>query len=497
MGVKGKRVIKLIAFFAVLAVLWAGASKVLEEKFYFSIKINSPETETWKEFYALEKNSLDVLFLGSSHVYNGINPVVFYEETGMRGFDLSSSNQDVYMSYVYLQEALKYQKPEYVVLDAAMFNRGVFASQKYYEMSFDSMKFSKLKLDCLKEWKELDPEQRIADRLVPLLAYHSRWEELRSWDFSDKNLTTAINGYIPSHTVMPVNRSEYDENDPLWDIPVLTRSYFEKLSNLCFENDIELILIIIPDSTARFGKTEPVKMLAWDYDLTCLDYNEYERYEALGLDYSTDFKDQYHLNTYGADKFTKVLGQDLQMYGGMYGKGDKERSDPKWQKLIKEWEPVRLRQYLPRITDMHEYLDVIAGTDYTIFVAVADEGMCSLDDDLRTKLRNLGFDADFENGKYMSFYGVNDRSSVVFELENHVLEKEGKLKNGKYWKVYSASFANGDAEGKVCQAVIEIGGVDYSRNGRGMNFVIYNEERDEVVDTVSFDSYKAEIPCSR
>ena len=61
----------------------------------------------------------------------------------------------------------------------------------------------------------------------------------RSWDFSDKNLTTAINGYIPSHTVMPVNRSEYDENDPLWDIPVLTRSYFEKLSNLCFENDIE------------------------------------------------------------------------------------------------------------------------------------------------------------------------------------------------------------------------------------------------------------------
>ena len=497
MSITGRRVIKLIFFFAALALLWAGATCVLKEKFYFKIKINSPETEIWKEFYGLEKNSLDVLFLGSSHVYNGINPVVFYEETGMRGFDLSSSNQDVYLSYVYLQEALKYQKPEYVIMDAAMFNRGVFAEQKYYEMSFDSMKLSKLKIDSIREWKHYVPQIRVQDRFVPLLAYHSRWEDLKSWDFSQKDLATAINGYIPTSKSIELKKNAYDEGDPLWDVPPLTRSYFEKLSNLCFENDINLILILIPDTTTRFGKTEAVKMLAWDYDLTCLDYNESERFDSLGLDVNRDFRDKGHLNSFGAEKFTKVLASDLQMYGGMFGKGDKERSDPHWKELSTEWQEARDTLYLQVQDDMHEYLRRLENSDYTVFVAISDEGCAYLDEELCLALRKLGFDADFENGYGKSFYGVSAKNKTCFEMSDSVLEASGRLDNGKYWEITSASLGAANEAGIDATAVIKIGGVDHSLNGRGMNIVVYDEEKKEVVDCVCFDTDEEGIPSKR
>ena len=37
-------------------------------------------------FYALEENSLDILFMGTSHTYYGFNPSVIYENTGLSSY---------------------------------------------------------------------------------------------------------------------------------------------------------------------------------------------------------------------------------------------------------------------------------------------------------------------------------------------------------------------------------------------------------------------------
>jgi len=79
-----KRMIKILCLLMAFVGIFVVATKVLQEKWYFSLHINSPETENWQAFYDEPKDSLDVIFLGSSHVYNGINPVVFYEETGLK-----------------------------------------------------------------------------------------------------------------------------------------------------------------------------------------------------------------------------------------------------------------------------------------------------------------------------------------------------------------------------------------------------------------------------
>lgn len=112
-----QRIIKIGIWCIVFILLFNEVSKILLPKYYFNTSVASPETELWNSFYQEEQESIDIIFLGSSHIYNGINPIIVYDITHMTGFDLSSSGQDIPTSYFYLKESLQYQHPSYVVLD--------------------------------------------------------------------------------------------------------------------------------------------------------------------------------------------------------------------------------------------------------------------------------------------------------------------------------------------------------------------------------------------
>ena len=44
---------------------------------------------------------------------------------------------------------------------------------------------------------------------------------------------------------------------------------------------------------------------------------------------------------------------------------------------------------------------------------------------------------------------------------------------------------------------IKIGSKDYSKNKRGLNIVIYDNQKEEIIDSVSFDTHVPEFTCSR
>lgn len=95
-------ILKVCTWCIGFGVIFFVCSGILKPKYFFDSASQSPETEMWKAFYEEPENSIDVIFLGSSHIYNGVNPLVFYEETGLTGFDLASSSQDIPTGYFYL-----------------------------------------------------------------------------------------------------------------------------------------------------------------------------------------------------------------------------------------------------------------------------------------------------------------------------------------------------------------------------------------------------------
>ena len=73
---------------------------------------------TWEQYLAEPRDSIDVLFLGSSYAYCDWNPAVMYTESGLTGYVMGGSEQPPALTYWYLKEALKTQSPSVVVLEA-------------------------------------------------------------------------------------------------------------------------------------------------------------------------------------------------------------------------------------------------------------------------------------------------------------------------------------------------------------------------------------------
>lgn len=71
-------------------------------------------------FYGLDKDVVDVLFLGSSHCYCSIINSRLWDDYGIAGYSLSISGQDIAASYYWLKEALKTQKQRWSVWKCIM-----------------------------------------------------------------------------------------------------------------------------------------------------------------------------------------------------------------------------------------------------------------------------------------------------------------------------------------------------------------------------------------
>ena len=68
-------------------------------------------------FYAEPEDTIDVIFLGSSHANAAFAPAQMWREQGFTGYVLYSWSQPMWVSYHYAVEAFKRQTPRVVVLE--------------------------------------------------------------------------------------------------------------------------------------------------------------------------------------------------------------------------------------------------------------------------------------------------------------------------------------------------------------------------------------------
>ena len=73
---------------------------------------------TWRRFYALKDGEAQILVVGSSHAYSTFDPAVILRTTGKSSYLLSTNSQNTVQAYFNVKEALHYQKPEAVILEA-------------------------------------------------------------------------------------------------------------------------------------------------------------------------------------------------------------------------------------------------------------------------------------------------------------------------------------------------------------------------------------------
>lgn len=331
----------IFALLLIGLLIW-GLGLLVRPKYASGITLEGSMVENW---YAHRDEDHQVLFVGDCEVYESFSPVTLFNEFGATSYIRGSAQQLMWQSYYLLREALETQSPRVVVLSVCSLRYAEPQSEAYNRMTLDGMRLSRNKFEAVRA--SLTAGESELSYYVLLLRYHDRIFELTPEDarymFAGPELT--YNGYLMRTEQVPYTRLPAAPmlQDPAFgEKPV---EYLDRITALCKEKGIELILVKSPC-------LYPAWYDEWDRWLT--DYAEKNGVEyinaiplmdEMGIDLATDTYDGgIHLNVYGAEKYTRWLGQHLAERGLI----EDQRLDPlgaaRYDDLTRRYEQEKQRK---------------------------------------------------------------------------------------------------------------------------------------------------------
>ena len=293
------RLVRFVGFLLVFCLMFSVANSIVKRK---SLK-SAWNTTTKISGLRLEpKNSMDVMYFGSSHMYCSINPLVLFHETGITSYTYAVQNQPLWSSYYYMKED---------AYPIALYNDKEYSDESVTYPTTDELPFSKNKVDLI---RASVPKEERKNHYIEFLKYHGRWKELTEDDFNlhYKDKTDYLKGYVmlpdvnPQHFDMSVN-----EITKTQDLSKKNREYLDKVVALSKEKNFKLVLMITPYQMEANQKEvfNALQKYADEHGIDVLDYQK--ELPSLSLDLSEDFYDKGHVNYRGAQKLTEAFGTYL------------------------------------------------------------------------------------------------------------------------------------------------------------------------------------------
>lgn len=480
---------------AVLLAVLSGINAMSVPKYLNS---DFPTSSNFLGFYEMEENTVDVLFLGSSHTMSAFSPQEFYDRFGIRSYNLGSQEQNLLLSYYWLREALRFQRPQAVVLDTYlcfdfMADEPLNSSEVTIRRAMDHMRWSGVKWEAIHDICARDGAQTVSSYVFPNIRYHDRWlSDMKETDFTPWEWPAfyqlkgyaLVTDYPGDAEYEPFQAGSSDEVTPM--LPLM-EEYLEKIAALCREEGIRLLLVKTPTTAGDIGKYNAASAFAREHQIPYYDFNEASLYGQLNYDFASDNREWSHVNYWGAVKLCGQLGRILTEDFGIAPVQDSqwELSRPFYEDMVENAE-------LQRLTDLSEYLRALRRDRYAVFIAAKDDAATSLTPAMLQGLADLGLEQSLEGQLQSSYYAVVSREGVREALGTEALTAAGSFRDGR--SVYSISSA-GFSCGNECSIVID--GQEYAKNRRGLNIVVYDTSCKKVVDSVCFDTFAQECPAVR
>jgi len=332
-----KKVLKPIITIIVAVVLFLGIGILL--RYLMFDDVDSYSRLMFHDLYNQDKN-IDILFVGSSHVRRGMNPLITDEIFGMNTFNASTAAQRIDGSLAMIKEACRHNdvKQVYLELYYGVIDNGDFENRKDLTSTYlisDYMPYSVDKISLLlnsgsqkhysngfilarRNWEQLFDTQYIADLFE---RKHARTYLDYEWVDQNNNDYYVTKGYYGNDSVIwdgaVWNPYAYGKIDKIKAVKGESdwHSTLQSIIEFCKSKDVELIFYIIPEpewtlvgkgNYQKYSKT--IGNLAAENGIEFYDFN-LARPEYFDADDSTMFMDMDHLNTEGAGKFSRLFSE--------------------------------------------------------------------------------------------------------------------------------------------------------------------------------------------
>lgn len=286
----------------------------------YAIFVFTPKSDygicSMMNLYRQPRDSVDVLTVGTSLAYAGINTNVLWEEYGIAAYNLCSAEQPFWVSYYTIKEALKTQHPRVILLDAkpAIYTRDYSKRGRTILSTFGIRGVEnriRAILACVEK-----PQDAVG-YILGLPEVHSNYGKLTANDFvfppDNGGRGVSWKGYIESDQVEHHQKPSLVFNTVKRNMNDREEEYARKIFELARKEGITLFLLGLPnpDYANDHMYYNALWAVAEEYGVHGLNYNDPSL--RFGLRYSSDFADWQHLNVKGSVTFTRKLGADLKM----------------------------------------------------------------------------------------------------------------------------------------------------------------------------------------
>ncbi len=283
-------------------------------------------------FYKEPKNSLDIVYIGSSNAYVHFNTVLAYNLYGYTTGFLSTDTQPISLAKYMIEESEKYQKPSLYIIDLA---KAVDELNTYsgedIRKTIDSMKFSKNRIDAINETlkykKDISKDEYI-NYYFSFLMYHNAWKNIY-WNLL--SYSRLYKGYLfsPRTNNIIESQTRYKWNKKIDEISKETQEIITDLINYIKSKKIDVLFVVPVRTYAEEinSKLNFVVKFIEKNDLKVINFNTLDDFD--NIDFTTDFYNDAHLNIYGSTKYT--------LYFAKYLKENYELPDHRNDKRYNSW----------------------------------------------------------------------------------------------------------------------------------------------------------------
>jgi len=432
------------------------------------------------------KNETEVVFIGSSHMYCSVNPLLLFQEYGISGYNFSSSGQNSLLNTLYVKETIKEKSPKVIVLDVLGF-KTLNISESHHRKGLDAIPNSIDKIETILKQKQYNKlygfnvqYDSTLSYIFPMLRYHARWGSINRENFVESDISY-LHGYVPRYQTTEADFSKYGTKVNLFDQYKDLKENFDDIVSICNKENVKLVLIKTPAQNWREGYSQIIKQWADEKKVPFIDYNLLM--EDLNISAKHDFSDtQSHLNDQGATKLTLHLGKYLKDNYVLKDCRD-DMSYISWDIDWLRYQQEKAAFFLKKEKDWTKYIGRLQNENYTIFIVAKDNIGGSAHPELVSKMNEIGVTSEINDKKWWSYQAIIDKEQIIYEsLSDDPIEYSSDF-NGHSINLTSKDWKQGN------KGQIQIDGMEYFVDHRGIGIVVYDTVLEKIVDSVTFDLY--------
>lgn len=261
---------------------------------------NQKDEEYFYANEAMERQECDLVILGSSRARNHYNPEILSDSLGMSCFNAGRSGHFLMYQSAQLHVMLSRYTPKWVILDVVPYdftggnNYDRLSVLLPYKNHKETHRFLKMRSE-FEMWKcmsEIYPYNSMFLKLIP---------NLKNRGVFNKNGFQPLHGYYKGEKQIYDNDSIKTDDDKIEE--------FRRIIKLCKDKGIKLTVITSPfyaDYKKQTSTTLLVKEICNEEGIEYFNFLNDKDFEDIKLYHTVD-----HLNSDGADKFTKKVAELL------------------------------------------------------------------------------------------------------------------------------------------------------------------------------------------